>query len=194
VERAEREGGEIAWGDESGLSSQDHGGRGYAPVGETPESDLSQKQRVWVNFIASVSNQGESHFMLYTRKFDSGVMIGFIKRLIKQAEHKIFEIIDNHPVHHSKAVQEWLAAHKEKIEVFYLPSYSPELNPAEYLNGDVKQGVYSKPPTRNLDELKPRILSHLHMLQKLPSRTLKYFENPHIAYALENMHCQLLPS
>jgi hypothetical protein len=193
VQRAQQEGAEIAWGDESGLRSDDHGGRGYAPVGQTPEIPLSQKQRVRVNFIASVSNQGMVRFMLYSCKFDSTVLMEFMNRLICQAERKIFWIVDNHPVHHSKEVQQWLEEHQGQIELFYLPSYSPELNPTEYLNGDVKQGVHSKAPTRNLGELKARILSHLHKLQKLPSRVLKYFENPYIAYALENMHSQLLP-
>jgi len=75
-------------------------------------------------------------------------------------------------------MQQWLAKHKEQIELFYLPSYLPQLNPVEYLNGDVKQGVHSKPPTRNLAQLKQRLISHLRKLQKLSSRIQKYFEQP----------------
>ena len=92
-------------------------------------------------------------------------------------------IVDRHPVHRSEAVQRWLHQHQDKIELHFLASYSPQLNPAEYLNCDVKQGVHSKPPTRNLAQLKARLRSHLHKLQKLPTRIIKYFKHPSIAYA-----------
>lgn len=156
-QRAKREEVEIAWGDESGLRSDAQRGRGYAPVGETPEIHLSQKQRVRVNFLASISNPGAVRFMLYTGKLDQQVFIRFLKRLVARRERKLFWIVDKHPVHRGQQVQQWLAEHREQIELFFLPSYSPELNPSEYLNGDVKQGVHDKPPTRNLSQLKQRI-------------------------------------
>lgn len=184
-QRAVEEGAEIAWGDESGLRSDTQVGRGYAPVGETPEIHLSQKQRVQVNFIASISNQGTVRFMLYTSKLTKAVFLKFLNRLIRKRCRKLFWIVDRHPVHRAQEVQKWLAEHKQQIELFYLPSYSPQLNPAEYLNCDVKQGVHSKSPTRNLSKLKQRVISHLRKLQKLPTRIKKYFEHPFIAYAAQ---------
>lgn len=181
-QRAKQEGGEIAWGDESGLRSDAQVGRGYAPVGQTPEIQLNT-QRVRVNYIASISNQGNVRFRLYTCKLTAVVLLQFMERLINKRSRKLFWIVDRHPVHRSLAVQQWLNKHRETIEMLYLPSYSPQLNPAEYLNCDVKQGVHSKPPTRNLLQLKQRLSSHLHKLQKLPVRIMKYFEHPSIAYA-----------
>jgi transposase len=108
----------------------------------------------------------------------------FLERLIRKAERKLFWIVDKHPVHRSQTVKQWLAEHKSLLELFPLPSYSPELNPTEYLNCDVKQGVHSKPPTRNLTQLKDRVISHLRKLQKLPKRIQKYFHHPSIAYAI----------
>jgi transposase len=182
-QRAKLESAEIAWGDESGLRSETQTGRGYAPVGETPEIHLSQKNRVRVNFVASISNQGTVRFRLYTCKLTPQVFIQFLARLIRTSKRKVFWIVDKHPVHRSSLVQQWLTDHAAQIEMFYLPSYAPQLNPVEYLNGDVKQGVHSKPPTRNLTQLKQRLKSHLHKLQKLPARIRKYFEHPFIAYA-----------
>ena len=182
-QRTEEECGEIGWGDESGLRSDDQSGRGYSPVGQTPEIHLSQKQRVRVNFIASLSNRGTVRFMLYTCKLTAKVFIMFLKRLISKAKRKLFWIVDKHPVHRSQTVKQWLVEHKSQIELVPLPSYSPELNPAEYLNCDVKQGVHSKPPTRNLMQLKDRVISHLRKLQKLPDRIRKYFQHPSIIYA-----------
>lgn len=181
-QRAKAEGAEIQWGDESGLRSDAQTVRGYAPVGETPVIQLST-QRVHVNLIASISNQGKARFMLYTDKLTAQVLITFMERLIRNFSHKVFWIVDRHPVHRCSAVQQWLNDHNSQIEMFYLPSYSPQFNPAEYLNYDVKQGVHSKPPTRNLKQLKHQVISHLRKLQKLPARIKKYFEHPFIAYA-----------
>jgi transposase len=183
VQRAHEEKAEIAWGDESGVRSDDQVGRGYAPVGETPEIQLSSK-RARVNYIASISNQGEVRFMLYTQKLTAQVFIVFLERLIAQRTRKLMWIVDRHPVHRSKVVKQWLEEHHKDIEMLFLPSYSPELNPAEYLNCDVKQGVHSKPPTRSEAQLKQRLLSHLRKLQKLPQRILTYFNHPSIAYAI----------
>jgi transposase len=121
--------------------------------------------------------------MLYTQKLTAQVLIAFMNRLIAKRTRKLMWIVDRHPVHRSNAVQEWLQEHRDKIEMQFLPSYSPQLNPAEYLNGDVKQGVHSKPPTRNLNQLKGRVQSRLHKLQKLPARIMSYFQHPFIAYA-----------
>lgn len=180
--RAKQQGAEIAWGDESGLRSDAQVGRGYAPVGETPEIRLST-QRARVNYIASIDNQGTVRFMLYTRKLTAQVFIMFLERLIVQRARKLIWIVDRHPVHRSGAVQEWIEKHRQAIELVYLPPYSPQLNPAEFLNCDVKQGVHSKPPTRNQAQLKQRVLSHLHKLQKLPERVMRYFKHSSIAYA-----------
>lgn len=147
VRRAQAEGATIQWGDESGLRSDESGGKGYAPTGQTPEIRPSKRQRERVNYIASLSNQGAIQFMLYTGTLSAEVFIRFLKRLIQSHEDKLFWIVDRHPVHRDRRVQQWLADHKQRIELFYLPSYSPELNPVEYLNGDVKQGVHDKPPT-----------------------------------------------
>lgn len=181
-QRAMQSGAEIQWGDESGLRSDHQSGRGYAPVGETPEIRLSA-QRVGVNLIASISNQGKVRFMLYTQNLTAQTLIVFMKRLISNSKYKVFWIVDRHPVHRAGAVRQWLDDHKSQIEMFYLPSYSPQFNPAEYLNCDVKQGIHSKSPTRNLRQLKHRAISHLRKLQKLPARIKKYFEHPFIAYA-----------
>ncbi|MBK5102243.1 MAG: transposase, partial [Desulfobacteraceae bacterium] len=78
---------------------------------------------------------------------------------------------------------DWLEEHEEKIKVFFLPSYSPELNPDEYLNCDLKAGVHSAIPARTKKQLTSKAISHLRKLQRLPKRVMKYFKHPKIAYA-----------
>ncbi len=182
VKRAKKEKAEIHWGDETGLCNDSYHGRSYSPRGETPAIKLHPKcQRV--NLISSITNQGTVRFMVYKNKMNSQTMITFMQRLIKGADKKIFLIVDNLKVHHSYIVKDWLKEHENEIELFFLPSYSPELNPDEYLNCDLKDGVHSGVPARTKKELKRKAISHLRKLQKLPGRIKKYFKHPKIAYA-----------
>lgn len=181
-DRAKQEGAEIHWGDEMGLRSDSQHGRGYSPRGKTPVIRLSAK-RASINMISTVTNQGKVRFMIYQGSMNAQRLMKFLKQLIKNSDKKIFLVLDNLRVHHAKLVQEWLANHSDEIEVFYLPAYSPELNPDEYLNCDLKAGVHSKPPSRNVEMLKKRVQSHMMKLQKMPARVKKYFEHQKISYA-----------
>mgnify|MGYP002725728283 CR=1 FL=1 len=180
--RTKTEGAEIHWGDETGLRSDSQHGRGYAPRGKTPVIQLNAK-RVSMSLISTVTNQGKVRFMTYSGAMHGKLLIRFMKRLIKDAGRKIFLILDNLRVHHSKIVKEWLEKQTGKIEVFYLPSYSPELNPDEYLNCDLKAGVHSGPPARDGKQMKRKAISHLRKLQKSPDRVRSYFKHPKIKYA-----------
>ncbi len=182
AKKAKKEGAEIHWGDETGLCNDSYHGRSYAPRGHTPAIRLHPRCKR-VNLISTVTNQGKVRFMVYEAKMNSGTLIRFMKRLIKESTRKIFLVLDNLKVHHSYIVRDWLEKHKEQIEVFYLPSYSPELNPDEYLNCDLKVGVHSKTPARTKEQLKDKAISHLRKLQKSPDRVMKYFKHPRIAYA-----------
>jgi len=180
--RAKQEKAEIHWGDETGLCSDSQHGRSYAPKGKTPAIRLCAK-RERINLISSITNQGKVRFMIYKKTMNAQLMIRFLERLIKDADRKIFLILDNLRVHHSKILKAWVEDHKDQIELFFLPSYSPELNPDEYLNCDLKAGVHSGVPARTKGKLKSKALSHLRMLQKTPGRVMKYFQHPKIAYA-----------
>jgi len=181
-QKAKKENAEIHWGDETGLCNDSYHGRSYAPRGKTPAIRLSAKCKR-VNLISSITNQGKVRFMIYKNRMNADTFIKFMKRLIKDADRKILLILDNLKVHHSYKARDWLLEHTDQIEVFFLPSYSPELNPDEYLNCDLKAGVHSGPPARSHKQLKAKALSHLRKLQKLPKRVVKYFKHPKIAYA-----------
>ena len=111
------------------------------------------------------------------------VLIRFMGRLIKDTCHKVFLILDNLRVHHAKLVKAWVEKHKEQIEVYYLPSYSPDMNPDEYLNCDLKQGIRASSPARTQAQLEKKVLSHLRKIQALPNRVISYFSHPAIQYA-----------
>lgn len=180
--KAKQEDAEIHWGDETGFRNDHHYGRGYSPRGKTPVVRLSVK-RVSTNMISSITNQGKVRFMIYSKSMNAQVLIKFLKRLIKSSDRKIFLILDNLKVHHAIRVREWLEGKEDELEIFFLPSYSPELNPDEYLNNDIKQGIHSKTLFRDEKSLKKGVLSHMRMLQKMPKRVMNYFKHPKIAYA-----------
>jgi len=182
VSRAKKEKAEIHWGDETGVQTGANRVRGFAPKGETPVIRMVAKKS-HVSMISAITNQGKVRFMMYRDAMNSELLIKFMARLIKDAARKVFLILDNLRVHHGKRVIRWLEKNKKKIEVFYLPSYSPELNPDEYLNGNLKNKVYSGVPSRNHEDLEKKTRSFMRTLVKRPAHVRSYFRHPKVAYA-----------
>jgi transposase len=148
VARAKAADGVIFWGDETGLRADDVRGRSYAPRDQTPLVRPCQK-RVRLGLISALTNKGELRWMVLPGAIKAPLLIRFLQRLIRDTRRKIFLILDKLPVHRAKSVRAWLAVHPAEIEVFYLPSYSPELNPDECLNADLKQAVTRQAPARS---------------------------------------------
>jgi transposase len=180
--RAKAEGAEIHWGDESGLRSDDVRGRGFAPKGQTPVIRVNNK-RHGLSVISTVTNKGQMRWRIFDGALNTSILIDFLRRLIKGASKKLFLILDNLRVHHAKPVKAWLAEHADAIEVFYLPSYSPELNPDEMANADIKQAVTKLAPARTKLQLVKATARHLRSVQRQPERIRKYFEHGPVRYA-----------
>lgn len=180
--RARREGAEIHWGDETSLSTSDPRGRGYAPRGRTPVQAVLARRRS-VSFLSTVTNAGTLRWMVLQGALSAQTLIRFLRRLLRDAGGKVFLILDNLNVHKAAAVRTWVAAHADAIALFYLPPYAPELNPDEYLNGDLKLGVAKRVPARSRPELLQAATSHLRMLQRRPARVRRFFEHPRVQYA-----------
>lgn len=181
--RAKAEGGEIHWGDETALVNTDVRGRSYAPAGKTPVAFVVGGTRQKLSMIATVTNKGQARWMIIDEAFNSEKLIEFLASLIKDAGRKVFLILDNLRVHHSKPVKAWVAERQDKIELFYLPSYSPELNPEERLNGDLKQSIGTKVPARTKAKLKSAAIEHMIKLEHDPDRVMSYFQDPFVKYA-----------
>ncbi|MGI4944658.1 MAG: transposase [Janthinobacterium lividum] len=80
-------------------------------------------------------------------ELNAGLFIQLLLRLIKDADRKLFVILDNLRVRRAKLVMAWVAQNSEWIELFYLPLSTPECNPDEYISNDVRQvlGCYAMP-------------------------------------------------
>lgn len=180
--RAKEQEAEIHWGDETGVRNDSAHGRGFAPKGKTPLANNSSK-RFSMNMISSVTNKGKVRWMVYRGSFNGAVFINFLRRLTKDAGRKVILIVDNLRVHHCAPVKAWVAERSDLIELVFLPSYSPERNPDEYLNGDLKASLGRKPSPRNQQTLEKNLQSHMRMLSKSPARVAAYFQAEHVRYA-----------
>lgn len=182
--RAKRVGAEINWGDEMGLRSDHNAGRSYARCGHTPVI-LGTGYRFGCNMISSITNRGRLRFMVFKKRFNTSVFLEFLRRLIRQVGRKVFLIVDRHPVHRSRKVQKWLMIHKENIEMFFLPAFSPELNPDEMLNQDVKTNAVGRQRPRIQEEMMKTVRKYLRSRQRKPEVVKRYFNEKHVRYAAD---------
>lgn len=179
---AKAESAEIHWLDEAGLRSDCQHGRGYAPKGQTPIQQVPGK-RFSVNYMATLTNLGVMRFMVYTGRFTAVVLILFLTRLLASRTSKVYVIMDGHPSHRSKKVKAWAAARGARIRLVYLPPYSPELNPVEYLNNDVKGNSQRSGRARDRDQLKAKVGTYLRETQCRKAIVRSYFKAKHVLYA-----------
>jgi transposase len=172
----------ILWGDETGMRSENQAGRSFAPRGKTPTMTGTGK-RFGCNILSAISNQGKPQFMVFTEKFTAEVFLRFLNRLVRLIRRKIILIVDRHPVHQSRKVNEWLRAHENELVLVFLPSYSPELNPDELLNQDLKASALYRSRPRSRTEMVQNARAHLRRRQHQPSLVRSFFRESHVRYA-----------
>lgn len=180
--RAARENALILWGDETGVSNQDQRGRGYAPRGQTPVV-RGMAQKIRVNMVSAVGNRGDLRFMSYKGSMKVATFIRFLGRLIRSSDQKVFFIVDNLRTHRSAAVRKWVAKRADQIELFHLPSYSPELNPDEYLNQAVKAQLKNRPWGSDRKGIHSALKRQMVRNQRNPKLVARLFEHPRVRYA-----------
>ncbi|MBF0562549.1 MAG: transposase, partial [Alphaproteobacteria bacterium] len=129
-------------------------------------------------------NQGDLGFMVFEGRFTVKIFLEFLDRMVKQrAKRKVFLIVDRHSVHKAKKVEEWLAEHEDKIRLFFLPSYSPELNPDELANQDIKRNIFREGKAKDKPELMGKLRGFLRSRQRRPYKVKNYFEGKYVTYA-----------
>jgi transposase len=180
--RAVKESAIIYFGDETGMRSDHQAGKSYAPQGQTPVIKRTG-QRFSLNMISAISNKGHLQFMILDGRFNGEVFKTFLQQMIKYSRQKIYFVTDGHPAHKTKMLNEWLAENKERIEVFFLPPYSPELNPQEYVNQDVKTNIIGKKRPINKAEMRNNVEDFMNGRKNDKSQVQKYFHVSHVRYA-----------
>ncbi len=182
LKQAKAQKGEIHWGDQMGLRSDHQTGTRYGRRAKTPVVP-GTGQCFRCNMMSTITNRGHLSFMVFKERFTAGVCLRFLRRLVRHAGRKVFLILDRHPVHRSAKVKRWLAANHKKIAMFFLPSYSPDLNPDEFLNQDVKSNALGRQRPRNQTEMIAGVRSYLRSTQRQPGIVKSYFEAEPVRYA-----------
>lgn len=183
--QAKRERARIYWGDEMGMRSDHQAGRSYAPRGHTP-TRAGTGQRFRCNMISALTNRGRLAFMIFKGRFNAGVYLRFTRRLLKEAKgRKVFLIVDRHPAHRAKKVQTWLGQRdvRERMRMFYLPAYSPELNPDECVNQDVKSNAVGRRCPRTRTHMMRTVRRYLEDRRRNPDVVRRYFHEDCARYA-----------
>lgn len=175
---------EIHWGDEMGLRSDHQSGTTWGRRGKTPIITTTAK-RFRNNMISTITNRGMMRFMVFPQRFTADLFITFLRRLVASADQKVYLIVDNHRVHHAGKVTRWIEKHKDRIAIFYLPPYSPELNPDELLNHHVKRNSSKSHRARDEEELARSMRSCLRATQRHPDMVKRFFRAPSVAYAAD---------
>jgi transposase len=179
---ARQKGAQIFFGDEAGVRSDCHAGTTWARRGHTPVVSTTGA-RFGLNMISAVSAQGEFRFMIIRGRVGAAQFIEFIKRLLHNAERMIFLIVDGHPAHKAKSVTRFVESVKDRFQLFFLPPYSPELNPDERVWNDVKNNAVGRKRITSPNDLHGAVISHLRLIQKSPDRIRSYFANETTKYA-----------
>lgn len=184
VKKAKREDAVIYWGDETGINNQAYHAKGFAPKGQTPTVPSFSKLEK-INMISAISNQGSCHFLCYEENMTQQRFIDFMGRLVKDTDRKVLFIVDNLKVHHGKIVAEWLSQHQEEIELFFTSPYSPEINPDEYLNHNLKQNIHSGVIPHTKEQICNKTESFMHRLQEDREKVSCFFKHKRLKYIQE---------
>jgi transposase len=179
---AKKVGARIFFGDEAGVRSDFHAGTTWAPKGETPVVEATGA-RFSMNMISAISNRGEMRFMVVDGSVNADAFIEFLKRLIIDTDRPVFLIVDGHPTHRSVRVRDFVNATNGKLGLFYLPGYSPELNPDEFVWNDLKNNVVGRKTVSSKEGLKSIIVGGLRSIQKRPEKIRSFFQARHTKYA-----------
>jgi transposase len=156
-------------------------GKGYAPRGCTPVRRIPGR-RFGVNFVAALTSAGQLRFLVYCGKLSGTLLITFLIRLLANGRRKLYVILDSHPTHRGRQVTGW-ASGQRRLRLVYLPGYSPELNPAEYLNNDVKANAHRRGRARDRRSLLRKVRSYLFSVQYRREYVRAYFRAGPVRYA-----------
>ena len=140
-------------------------------------------QRFRCNVLSTITNRGRLAFMVFRSRFTTPVFLRFLRRLLRHVRRPVFLIMDRHPVHVARAVDRWVAQRPDRLRLFFLPGYSPGLNPDEFLNNDVKANALGRRRPREATELVTSVRSYLRSTQRQPAIVQSYFQAPSVQYA-----------
>lgn len=179
-QRAKKQGAMVLFADEAGVRSDYHTGKTWGPVGKTPVVRRSAA-RVSVQMISAIGLNGSMQFMTHEGSGTAEVFLRFLQQLMLNAQQPIILVVDGHSIHKAKVVKEYVAATQGKLELVYLPPYSPQLNPDEQVWKNVKAEV-AKKPSGNKFDFRLVVEKALLRLQAMADVVASFFRHPECGF------------
>jgi transposase len=179
---AKRAKGEVWFADEAGVRSDAHSGTTWAPKGQTPIVSTTGA-RFGLNVVSAVNRRGEMRFMCVEGKVNADVFIEFLKRLAASTDHPVFLVVDGHPTHKAAKTRQFVESLDGQLKLFFLPGYSPDLNPDELVWNNLKNQGTGRLAITGPDQLKNLVVGHLRSMQKNPELVRSFYRTPSTEYA-----------
>jgi transposase len=180
-DEAARAGAAIFFADEAGARTDYHSGTTWGEVGRTPVV-RGTGNRKSVNMASAVSPRGKLYFKFLDGNTNAATFTGFLADMLSDIPGIIFVIVDGHSAHTAAETRKFAEKNKDRLRLFYLPPYSPELNPDEWVWKNVKHDHAGKMAARTLDEFKGGISKAVSRLSSFPGIVLGFFADPDLAY------------
>jgi len=180
--RAKSEKADIYFGDAAHIRSDHHSGKTWGIKGETPVVTTTGS-RFSFSLISAISSRGMMRFMVREGGVNSAVFIEFLKRLMAGAKKKIFLIVDNGSSHISKMTKAFVASVKDRLELFYLPPYSPDLNPDELVWNHLKNHTVGRSTVIDKADFKKKVTRSMKSLQKDKNKIQSFYQKKSLKYA-----------
>lgn len=182
--RSKRRKADIFFLDEAGFSSEPNLGRTYGLKGKTPVVKTSG-QRQKINAISAVNARGAFWCELYSGNLNAGRFAGFLREFMRGRNRKVALVVDGHPSHHAKTVQNYVKGTKGRLELHFIPPYSPDLNPDEFVWQHAKRQGVSKKPLKRGEALKERVAQDLAAIKKNKKLVRSFFRAESVSYAMD---------
>lgn len=179
--RAKKESAAIFFADEASVRTNYHAGTTWAPVGKTPVVQGSGKTRS-ISMVSAVSPRGELHFAVQDEGIDRYDFLDFSKKLIEDAGRPVFLIMDNSTVHHATILKEFAEKSDGMLRLYFLPPYSPGLNPDEWVWKNVKHDNLGRASVKSEGELMEFARTALECLKETPGKVRSFFADPALKY------------
>jgi transposase len=182
VEEAKEADAIIYFADEAAIGTHYHAGTTWAPVGQTPVVEHTGAKKS-AFMVSAVNRHGALRFQLFEVSIKAADFQAFCKRLMSDSDgHPVYLILDNSRVHRAKLLKKFADDSEGMLKLFFLPAYSPDLNPDEWVWKNVKHDHVGRAAVDGIQQMKALMLSALRRLQKMPALVQSFFHDPALAY------------
>lgn len=179
---ANKIGADIGFEDEAAVDLRDHSGKTWGERGARPNAYVTG-QRGRLNVLSVVTAKGDFYYHVTEKRINSDEYIKFLEQLIEERDRRIILIVDRASFHCSKKVRAFIWHHRDEIRIYYLPTYSPELNPDEHVWEEIKDKQLGRQLIKNKRDLNSRLYSALKSLKGRAERIISFFHLPETQYA-----------